>query len=161
MYHTINTNIGEVIKILKEIFPQDRTKDSTFLAAQNLLPLTELATEGEVHHQWAGTFSQTIEEVRSIIEYHKKAFPSKSTFHIRIKRLLYPSNEKDTAPLQSYVTRVVETPTKEAKKLRNMQKGYAISMEGKTKTTIATPNPVAGAAAKRGRKGKLIAQLPL
>ena len=128
LYHIIDTHINDVIEILKEIFPLGRTKGLTFLATQNLLPPTEIATEAKVH-QWAGTFSQyanngklSIDEVRQIVDFHKKAFPGKTTIHNRSKRLLYPSNEKDTAPLQSYMTRVGETLTKEAKKVRNMQK---------------------------------------
>ena len=68
LYYTIDTNIGEVIETLKEIFPQDRTKGSTFLAAQNLLPQTELATEAEVH-QWAGTFSQYANNGKYIMRF--------------------------------------------------------------------------------------------
>ena len=76
MYHTIDTHISEVIEvieILKEFFPLERTKGSTFLATQNLLPPTEIATEVEVY-QWAGTYSQyaksgklSTEEIRPIL----------------------------------------------------------------------------------------------
>ena len=135
MYSIIDANIYDVIEVLKEIFPQDRTNGSSFLAAQNLLPPIEIATIAEVH-QWVGTFTQhtnngklTTEEVRQVIDFQKKNFPRKTSFHSRIHRLLHPSNENYIAPLEAYVTRVFDTLTKEAKKVNTMQpEGYEASV---------------------------------
>ena len=118
----IDQHANSMMRTLRETYPQEKRKGSSFLDAQLLLPPSKMCSEAVIH-EWAAVFQGHIEtgkftqeESRQIIGTQRKTFSKKTSYHHRVWRAIFPTNtDNETDPLAAYMTRVVQTLIAEAK----------------------------------------------